>query len=71
MARIKTILTERAHLHSRASQLVKAVESSGARPAEGELLTNLHKEDKMRQVWRKRKFRQRISFRTRRPSLFL
>lgn len=71
MARIKTILTERAKMHNKASQLVTAVHESHAPPQEGELIVNWQKQDKLRQVKRKRKFRQRINYRTRRPSLFV
>ena len=71
MARIKTILSERQSLHERATELVASVESLKAPPTEGEHLVRLQRTDKMRQLWRQRKFRQRINYRTRRPSLFV
>ncbi|PJF19397.1 hypothetical protein PSACC_00881 [Paramicrosporidium saccamoebae] len=67
----KTILTERAKIHSKASQLVTAVHENHAPPQEGELVVNWQRQDKLRQLKRKRKFRQRINYRTRRPSLFV
>jgi len=65
MARLKTILTERVSLHQKATELVKA------KPVEeGQFILQMQKEDKLKQLWRKRTFRRRLNYRTRRPALF-
>ena len=69
MARIKTVLTERQRLHETATSLVRAAEMPP--PTEGELLVAQQRRDKLCQLWRKRKFRQRMNYRTRRESLFV
>jgi hypothetical protein len=71
MARIKTILTERNKMHAKANELVTAVQNNEAPPQEGELVVEWQKRDKLRQVRRSRKYRQRINYRTKRPSLFV
>lgn len=70
MARIKTVLSERVKTHDKACGLVSAL-SKGEILQEGDLLVEMQKQDKLKQVQRKRKFRQRINYRTRRPSLFV
>lgn len=67
MARIKTILTERNNLHQKAVRLIKTTKP----PSEGELLMEIQKKDKMRQLWRKRHFRKRMNYRVGRRSIFV
>lgn len=69
MARIKTILTERQMLHEKAASLLKQ-KQLGKSFTEAELLIAQQKQDKMRQLWRKRHFRKRMNYYSRRRSLF-
>jgi hypothetical protein len=71
MARIKSVLTERQKLHETAVSLVKSIESQRPAPTEGELLVAQQRKDKLCQLWRKRKFRQRMNYRQHRNPLFV
>lgn len=66
MARIKTILTERQVLYEHSIGLTGTSNPS----SEGEIVAEIQKRDKMRQLWRKRHFRQRMNYRSRRLPLF-
>ena len=70
MARIKTVLTERLSIHERAVVLVEAKDAGAPPPSEGELLVEMQKRDKLRQLWRKRHFRKRMNHRLGRKSRF-
>lgn len=65
MARIKTVLTERAHLHKQAKDLVVERQVS-----EGDLLVAMQRKDKLGNLERKRHYRKRINYRNRRLALF-
>ena len=82
MARIKTVLTERHSLYLRAKTAanigparsdLSSADDAGTVPekTEAELLTEWHRSEKMRQLWRKRKFRRRMNYRLNRSSLFV
>lgn len=66
LARIKTVLSERQTLYERSLGLTRTSEPS----AEGELVVEMHKHDKLKQLWRKRHFRRRMNYRLGRLPLF-
>lgn len=71
MARIKTVLTERQILHQKAIEMNQIVSGKRAPPTAGEYLVKSIKEDKLKQLWRSRTFRQRMNYRKGRKSLFV
>lgn len=66
MARIKTVLTERQSLHEQSVRLTKSDMPS----SEGDIVVEIQRRDKMKQLWRKRHFRKRIYYRVGRLPLF-
>lgn len=66
MARIKTVLSERQSLHEQSVRLTRNDQPS----SEGDIIIEIQRRDKMKQLWRKRHFRKRINYRLRRLPLF-
>lgn len=71
MARIKQVLTERQQLHQKAVEMHQIATGKKPAPAEGEHLVKAIKQDKIKQLWRSRSFRQRVNYRLGRKSLFV
>ncbi len=71
MARIKTVLTERAMLHKKAVELMRIKEGVVPIPTEGHMMVAAQKEVKMRQLWRQRTFRKKMNYIKGRRSRFV
>lgn len=57
MARIKTVLVERQLMHQEATRLVAIKAGQAPMPTHGDVMMQLQKQDRLRLLERKRKFR--------------